>query len=109
MQAFRDIVDNYFITVDTMPMLCQANVPTMESTVSGESRFFIVNGVEEFSTISITVTASNNGGVDSATIMITTSRAGTYATAMVSSRGGGGGGGVFISSDHNCLKLKGML
>ena len=92
MQDSGDIVDDYFITVDMMPMLCLANVPTMESTVPGESRSFIVNGVEEFSTISITVTAMNNGGEDSATIMITTSKAGMYATAIWSHLGGGGGG-----------------
>ena len=64
-------------------MLCSTNVPTMESTVSGESRSFVVNGVEESSTISITVTARNNGREGSATVMITTSTAGMYATAMM--------------------------
>ena len=59
-------------------MLCLANIPTMESTVPGEITSFMVNEVEEFSTISITVTARNNGGEESATITITTSSAGTY-------------------------------
>ena len=84
-QAPGDIVGDYFITVDTTTIWCLANVPTMESTVSGETRSFTVNGVEEFSNISITVTARNNGGEGSAAIMIQTSPAGMYATPIVSS------------------------
>ena len=81
MQTLGDIVDAYFITMDTMTMLCSANVSTMVSIVSGESRSFVVSRVEEFSTISITVTARNNRGEGSTTVRITTSTAGTHIPA----------------------------
>lgn len=65
------------IEVDTMTLLCQANVTTTLTTVSGSSRAFLVNRVEEFSNITITVTARNNGGEGRAAVLIQTSPAGS--------------------------------
>ena len=75
-QTPTDVVDDYTIVVETTTLSCVANVATIESTVPGSSREFSVDSVEESSTISITVTARNNGGEGAATVLTQTLPAG---------------------------------
>ena len=83
-QAPTDVVDDYTIILETTTLSCVADVATMESTVPGSSRTFLfeLEGVEEFSNISITITARNNGGEANATGLTQSPPAGRYTIIM---------------------------
>ena len=76
-QAPTDVVDDYTIILETITLSCVADVATMESTVTG-TFLFELEGVEEFSNISITITARNNGGEANATLLTQSPPAGRY-------------------------------
>ena len=79
-QAPTDVVDNYTIMVETTALSCVAYVPTMENVVPGSSRSFLVDGMEEYCNISISLIARNMGGKGSAAIMMQTPPAGSLNT-----------------------------
>ena len=71
-----DIVDSYAISVSTSPMGCEADVETMAALLNGSERTFRTNDLEEFSEITITVSAQNEIGNTSTVVVITTLSAG---------------------------------
>ena len=71
-----DIVDSYAISVSTSPMGCEADVETMAASVNGSVRTFRTDVLEEFSEITITVSAQNEIGESSTVVVITTLSAG---------------------------------
>ena len=71
-----DIVDSYAISVSTSPMGCEADVETMAASVNGSVRTFRTDVLEEFSEITITVSAQNAIGESSTVVVITTLSAG---------------------------------
>ena len=75
-QLPTDIVDSYAISVSTSPMGCEADVETMEDSLNGSERTFRTNDLEEFSEITITVSAQNEIGESSTVVVITTPSAG---------------------------------
>lgn len=69
-------VDNYIITVATMPMGCTAEVANVMSTLDSSQREFMVTDLEEFSMISISITARNTIGETSSAVTVETESAG---------------------------------
>ena len=71
-QLPTDKVDSYAISVLTSPMGCEADIETMEDSLNGSERTFRTNVLEEFSEITITVSAQNEIGESSTVVVITT-------------------------------------
>ena len=69
-------VDDYVITVATMPIGCTADVADMISTLDNSQRDFMVSDLEEFSMITINITARNSIGETSSAQTVETASAG---------------------------------
>ena len=75
-QLSTDIVDSYVISVSTSPVGCEGDVETMAASVNGSvngsERTFRTDVLEEFSEITITVSAQNAIGESSTVVVINT-------------------------------------